>query len=669
MNEAGSPEIEGGGDPDSQAPPASLSGSSDLDGIGVSLELLHVAVYACAAPSGVITYHNEQAVRLWGRAPRTGDTDARFCGSLKLFLPDGTFLPHDVCPMAVALREGRSFRNQEVVILRPDGRRIHALVNIDPLRDASGRVVGAINAFLDVTPQKLAEQALRHEKDNLQALLDTLPVAVFFAHDPDCRDTSGNRAAAELLRRPGGDVSATPPSPFQMLRGGEPLAEDERPIRRAARGEVVRDEEIDYVLDDGSVRHALVSARPLCDADGRSRGAVASVLDITVLRTADTALKEADRRKDEFLATLSHELRNPLAPLLSGLHVLAASRSDALRFESARAIMQRQLAQLVRLVDDLLDVNRISQGKLTLQRQRIALSGALSQVLEVSLPLAEARQQRLEIALPETPVLLDADPERLTQVFCNLLDNAIKYTPDGGNIWLRAEPDGAAVRVSIRDSGAGIAAEQLERIFELFSQVASSGGPSTGLGIGLSLARRLVELHGGTLTARSEGLGLGSEFVLRLPTAAHPRATEELPRPPAECAIRARLGRRILVVDDNLDAAKTLAVLLEMAGHQTQIAHDGARALEQAESFRPSVILLDIGLPEMNGYEVCRTLRQRAWGADVTIVALTGWGQERDRRRSAEAGFDAHLVKPIAADPLLDFIDARTRHEPVLRSG
>jgi signal transduction histidine kinase len=363
-------------------------------------------------------------------------------------------------------------------------------------------------------------------------------------------------------------------------------------------------------------------------------------------REATERLRDADHRKDEFLATLAHELRNPLAPLRNGLHVMRLARDDRDAVEKSRAMMERQLNQMVRLVDDLMDVSRISRGKVVLRRERVEVAEIVRQAVETSRPLIEERGHELRVRCCEQPLFVDGDAARLAQVFCNLLNNAAKYTERGGRVALTVERQGGDAVVSVRDTGVGIPAAMLPKVFDLFTQADRSLEKSQGgLGIGLSLVKGLVEKHGGSAEARSEGPGRGSEFVVRLPLVLPPagRDRDKNDDGPAAAALR----RRVLVVDDNRDAATTLAMLLSMMGHQTRTAHDGLEALAAAEAFRADVILLDIGMPKLNGNDVARRLRQEPWGRDVTLVALTGWGQEDDRRRSLEAGFNFHLVKPI----------------------
>lgn len=362
------------------------------------------------------------------------------------------------------------------------------------------------------------------------------------------------------------------------------------------------------------------------------------------LRESERLLMETDRRKDEFLATLAHELRNPLAPIRNSVQIMRLTGVEGEVAEQARETIERQVTHLVRLVDDLLDVSRINRNKFELRRERVALAVIVQSAVETSRPLIEASGQEFTVSLPSRTVWVNADLTRMAQAVSNLLNNAAKYTPEGGRIRLSAERRGEDAVVRVRDTGIGIPQEMLPHIFEMFRQVDSTQERSHGgLGIGLTLVKNLVEMHFGTVEVRSDGAGRGSEFVLRLPVA---QAPEKLSTDPvSETAKIDR--RRILVVDDNLDSAESLAMLLKHAGHEIRTAHDGLEALEAAEAFRPDVILLDIGMPKLNGIEVARRIRKKPWGGSIVLVALTGWGQQEDRARSREAGFDDHLVKPV----------------------
>ena len=365
-------------------------------------------------------------------------------------------------------------------------------------------------------------------------------------------------------------------------------------------------------------------------------------------------MREDDRRKDEFLATLAHELRDPLAPLSNVLELIKrANGSDAI-LEQVRDTLDRQLSHLVQLVDDLLDMSRITRNRLDLRKRRVELSPVIHQALDAARPMAASFGHELHVALPSDPVFLNADPVRLTQVFGNLLTNACKYTEPGGHIWLSAELQENEVIVRVRDTGIGIPRSELASVFDMFSQLPAARDLSQGgLGIGLTLVKRLVVLHGGTVEAFSPGPGQGTEFIIRLPVLA------ELAQ--AQTAVRQDEtpragGRRILIVDDNRDSAASLAMLLEAAGNKTREAYDGMEALEAAAEFHPDVVLLDIGLPKLNGFEVCRRMRAEPWGRDMTILAVSGWGQDDDRRKSREAGFDNHMVKPLDYNTLLKLL-------------
>ena len=395
------------------------------------------------------------------------------------------------------------------------------------------------------------------------------------------------------------------------------------------------------------------------------------------LRQLAADLSESDHRKNEFLAMLAHELRNPLAPIRNALQIVRLSKGNEEAVQSASEMMERQIRHMVRLVDDLLDVSRISRGKIDLRRERVDLTSIIHQAVESSRPLIESGNHQLTMTLPPKPVPLNADPVRLAQVFSNLLNNASKYSEPGGRITLTVELEGVrrqesegsqdgtassltpapcpltpSAIIRVRDTGVGIAADMLPKIFEMFTQVDTSLARSQGgLGIGLTLVQRLVEMHGGSVCARSEGPGRGSEFVVRLPVESDEgRGASDGPKDSSSLATRPptpATKRRILVVDDNRDSATTLAMLLELTGNETHTAYDGLAAVEAAETFRPNVILLDIGLPKLNGYEAARKIREQPWGKSMVLVALTGWGQEDDRRKSREAGFDGHLVKPV----------------------
>jgi len=371
-------------------------------------------------------------------------------------------------------------------------------------------------------------------------------------------------------------------------------------------------------------------------------------------------LREEDRRKDEFLAMLAHELRNPLAPIRNSVQILRMKAADTPELKWAGDVIDRQVKHMSRLVDDLLDVSRVGKGKIELRRDRVPLSAAVNSAVEASRPLVEELRHQLSVSMPIEPIHLDADLTRISQVIANLINNAAKYTPPRGRIWVSVEREDGAAVIRVKDTGIGIAAHMRERIFELFTQVdASLVHSQGGLGIGLTLARRLVEMHGGTIEARSAGLGHGSEFVVRLPLAPDVRS----PAQPSPAAAREEISAdsaRILVVDDNKDAADTMAMLLRAKGHEVCVAYDGVEGIGAASAFRPDIVLLDIGLPKLGGHDVAREIRER-FGGSVLMVAITGLGQDEDRRRSMKAGFDHHFTKPLDPAVLDRLIAARAR--------
>jgi signal transduction histidine kinase len=377
-------------------------------------------------------------------------------------------------------------------------------------------------------------------------------------------------------------------------------------------------------------------------------------------RGAESALRLADRRKDEFLATLAHELRNPLAPLRNALAILKLASADARVTAEAREMMERQLNQMVRLVDDLLDVSRITTGKLSLRREPTDLATVMRGAVDTVMPYLEARRHALKVTLPPQAVHLDADPTRLAQVFSNLLHNAAKFTPPGGRVEVSSDVEGDEVVVRVIDNGIGIARDMLGGVFEMFAQADQSlERAHAGLGVGLTLARRLVELHGGTLSATSEGAGRGSQFIVRLPIAA-PAEGVRTPAP-ARASPAPATPHRVLVVDDNRDFANSLALILRTQGNDVRVAHDGEAALALVDDWRPDIGFLDIGLPKLNGYDLARALRARPATTHMALVAVTGWGQENDRQRAFAAGFDQHLVKPAEPARVIEILAALPR--------
>jgi PAS domain S-box-containing protein len=427
--------------------------------------------------------------------------------------------------------------------------------------------------------------------------------------------------------------------------------EEETILNQLRRGERVEHFETVRQSKQGRLIDISLTISPVRDSAGHIIGASKVARDITAQKAAETVLREANQRKDEFLAMLAHELRNPLAPIQTSIHILRAKGPPVPELQRARDVIDRQVHQLTRLVDDLLDVSRINKDKIALKKERVALSAVVGRAVEGCHPLMEKWQHHLTVTLPDEPVFVEGDPARLTQVLMNLLNNAAKYTEPGGRISLTVTREGTEAVLRVKDNGIGIPPHMLERVFEMFTQVDRSlERRQGGLGLGLTLVRRLVEMHGGRVEARSPGSGQGSEFLVHLPTVGPAVEQGSGLSPEGEPAGEPLC--RVLIVDDNPDALETLAVLLRLLGYEVHTAHDGLEAVGAVSVLRPDVVLMDIGLPKLNGHEAARRIRQQPGGNDVVLIALTGWGQEEDRRRSREAGFDHHLVKPAEIDEL-----------------
>jgi PAS domain S-box-containing protein len=497
--------------------------------------------------------------------------------------------------------------------------------------------------------ERRAAEALREEKERYRVTLSSIGDAVI-ATGPDGRVTFLNSVAEKVT---GWEMSAARGRPLQdVFRIVDETTRQPAPnpaLRALNEGAIVGLADNSVLIGkDGFERPIDDSAAPIRDSAGEVIGAVLVFRDVSERKKAEAALREGDRRKDDFIALLAHELRNPLAPIRNGLQVMRLAGGDANAIARARVMMERQLGHMVRLIDDLLDVSRISRNKMELRRSRVLLADVVSNAVETARPLIEAEGHELTITLPPAPIFLDADLTRLAQVFSNLLTNSAKYTERGGHIWLTAEFRTGEAFVTVRDNGIGIPKESLATIFDMFSQVDRSIERSTGgLGIGLALVKGLVEMHGGAVTAASAGSGKGSAFTVRLP------ALEIPPDPDAAAPLADQVGwhgrtRRILAVDDNRDSAASLAMMLKLLGNEVATAHDGLQAMEAAERFRPDVILMDMGMPRLNGLEATRRIREQPWGRGTAIIALTGWGQEADKQRSADAGCNGHLVKPVS---------------------
>lgn len=536
--------------------------------------------------------------------------------------------------------------------------------SVYPIFSASGEVIGLNVAVEEITEERRLSAALRSSEQRdrerateLEAIMDATPAGIFIARDPQCLHVAGNPEAYRLLRlEPGINFSADPSnrtklSVYAEAEDGTPVPAHELPMQvAAATGEAVRGRELIYRMPDGDVVHALINAAPLRNELGQVTGAVGAFIDVTAQKQAQQALQQDSRRKDEFLATLAHELRNPLAAIQSGLEVIRIAPPASAAAAGTGAVMQRQLGHLTRLIDDLLDVSRIRSGKFELKTETLDLRTVIEDALGVSRAYVESCRHSLKVNLCAEALFVEGDAVRLAQVVNNLLNNAAKYTPEGGSIALTLERRADDAVIEVSDNGIGFDTEQMPQLFNIYSQLEKGKERRQGgIGIGLSLAKRIVDLHGGILTAHSAGPGKGSRFTVCLPlNGSAGRASAA----GATAATAAAGPRRILVVDDNMDAAHTLCALLELAGHDIKPAYTGRDAIDAALSFTPEIAFLDIGLPDMTGYALAAALRAEPALENIRLVALTGWGSEKDRLASLEAGFDFHLTKPATLDAI-----------------
>jgi PAS domain S-box-containing protein len=534
-------------------------------------------------------------------------------------------------PVKLVLLEGNvvTLANDTALIAK-NGKTIPIEDSAAPIRSKSGEIEGAVLVFRDVTEMRRAvETRLR-----LAAIVESSDDAII-GETLDGKISSWNKGAQRLY---GYSADEAIGQPLSMLIPRDHPDELPNLMERIARAESIEHFETQRVRKDGSLVDVALTISPILNAEGKVVGASKIARDVS-------ARKLEDRRKNEFLAVLAHELRNPLASLRNGLQVLRLADNDRAALAQARPMMERQLQHLVRLVDDLLDVSRISQGKLQLRKERLSLGAVVAHALEVIGQHADHGHHELTVKVPEEPTYVDADKTRLAQAISNLVNNAIKYSDPGSPIWVTAEHCGNEAVITVKDRGIGIEAAMLGRVFDMFTQIDRSLEQSQGgLGVGLNIVKQLIELHGGTVTARSAGLGKGSEFSIHLPVVL---AVHQQQNANGDESVVTSTRHRILVVDDNRDAAGSMAMMLTMMGNEVRTAHDGVEGIQVAETFVPDLILLDIGMPKLNGFDTCRRIRAQPWGKNVVIVALTGWGQDEDKQRSQEAGFDSHVVKPV----------------------
>ncbi len=554
--------------------------------------------------------------------------------------------------LKVATAEGRF--EDEGWRVRKDGSRFWANVVITALRDPAGKLLGFSKITRDLTQRKLHEEALRQSEERFRLLIEGVVDYAIFMLDTEGVVTSWNQGAERIKGYRRDEITGKHFSRFYLpedVEAGKPweeLAAARRDGRAEAEGWRVR--------KDGTRFWARAVVSALHDDAGHLRGFAKVTQDLSDRRHLQD-LEQATRNMNEFIATLAHELRNPLAPIRAAVQVMAKAGPNDPAQEQLRDTIDRQSAQLARIVNDMVDISKITRGDISIERGPVDMNDVARRAVEAAAPLIQSARHTLELELPPAPVCVDGDIYRLTQVATNLLNNAARYTPAGGSIWLAVGADASAATLRVRDNGRGIEPELMQRIFDMFvrgrTPLQRMGG---GLGIGLALSRKLAELHGGKLEAHSAGPGQGSEFVLRLPL---PEARRRAQPPAPPPALRPTVAQRVLVVDDNADAARMLELLLRSLGHETRVAHGGKEALGIAAVFRPKIVLLDIGMPGLDGYEVARRLRAMRDGAALRIVAITGWGQEADREKSRQAGFDVHLVKPVEPTELVRVLDEK----------
>ena len=553
------------------------------------------------------------------------------------------------------LREGRGSELIETTRVTKSGRSIPVSVRISPLRNSEGEVVGASKTVRDLSPLVAMRDALAREKELLATTLESIGDAVIIT-DAAGMVTFLNPVAEQLTGWTRADAQDRSLTEVFNIVNETTRGEVENPALRAMRDGVIMGLANHTVLLSRSGAECAIddSAAPIRDGRGQIVGSVLVFRDVTVRRHLDRSLREADQRKNEFLATLAHELRNPLAPIRNSIALLHLSGTSDPHLREARDVIDRQVDQMSRLLDDLLDVNRLDRKKLHIRKERVALSSVIDSAFETARPGILKKEHRISVQVPDD-LVIEADPLRLSQVFANLLNNAGKYTDDGGQIAVHAVRDGDMVEISVRDNGMGITRESMPGLFEMFAQVPSSPEQrQAGLGIGLALAKGLVELHAGTIAAHSAGLGQGSVFTVRLPVLVE--GQQPKPARPDDTARVTAPSRRVLIADDVRDNADTLAMVLRALNHTVEVAYDGAEAVAVALQFRPEVCVFDLAMPVMNGFDACRHLRTLPEGEAIYMIAQTGWGQEEDRKRARDAGFDYHLLKPVESAALLELL-------------
>lgn len=610
-------------------------------------------------PAGAVRFMNDVATQMTGWT----EESARGRPLTEVFNIVNEYSRQPVeSPVDKVLREGTivGLANHTGLIGR-DGTERPIEDSAAPILD-EGKLIGVVLVFRDATSERQSQRLLEDSERRFRAAVDAVQGIVWT-----------NSAQGDMCGEQPGWAALTGQQydEYQGLGWAQAVHPDDAQGSTEAWLSAVRERRA-FVYEhrvrraDGQWRHFAVRAIPLLDAHGNTREWVGVHIDVTEQRATESALRDVDARKDVFLATLSHELRNPLAPIRNAALILGKSGLDAEILERSRAIIVRQVRHMASLLDDLLDVSRITRGVFTLKKEVVQLQALLMEAAQSVRPLADAKRHTLDTHWPEEAIRINADPVRIVQIVTNLLTNAAKYTDSEGQITVGARTEGGAVIIFVRDTGIGLAPGMLTEVFDMFSQVEPNQERSEGgLGIGLALAKGLVELHGGRIEARSAGLGSGSEFRVYLPgLQADAGAVLEAPAYPGQTALSREQRRRVLIADDNRDGAETLAMLLSSAGHTVYVTHTGTDAFELAAQKRPDVAVLDIGMPGLNGYEVARRIRGEDWGKQIVLIAVTGWGQVGDKNNAYDAGFNHHLTKPFDADVLADIVAPPVKASP-----
>jgi PAS domain S-box-containing protein len=606
----------------------------------------------CATDYAIFMLDENGFVRSWNSGAQAikGYTAGEIIGShfSRFYTPDAIERKWPEHELQEARKHGRF--EDEGWRLRKDGSRFWANVIITAMRAPDGSFYGFSKITRDLTERLGHEQNLKHSEERFRLLVEGVTEYAIFMLDPDGRVMSWNAGAQRIKGYTADEIIGHSFTRFyakEDLDAGKPF----RTLQTARTRGSAHDRSW-RVRKDGSRFLGEVSITALYDQSGKLYGFAKITRDLTREERIET-LETEGRRLNEFLAMLAHELRNPLAPIRNAVDLMEMGGLGAAKLEWCRGVIDRQTRHMTRLVDDLLDVSRITQGKVALRKEPADLATLIERSLEAIRPLLEARRHSLKVTLPQQPLRLEADPTRLVQVIANLLNNAAKYTPEGGAIEIAASVDGAWAVIRVSDNGIGISKDLLDKVFDIFQQGDRElDRTEGGLGIGLTLVERIVAMHGGSVEARSEGPGRGSEFIVRLPV----MSPEEEPAPAAGADGMGQLQPsgplRILIVDDNVDATETMAMLIEAIGHQARMVHEGLSAAKAARDYGPDLVMLDIGLPGMDGYQVARQFRQSDDLRHLRLAAVTGYGQEQDRKRAKEAGFDEFLVKPISFDNL-----------------